>query len=183
KHVRHRVGIVFRIGGSFGERLVASRSNKFLKLTVGDRGSVNPKTIYADSMRRALFRVVLIRSHAERAAWKEYHCRITLAVQRRLLGPYRVIDVNASASTAMGEAINGGGDAACFHFARVIADAASTVVPTTKLCLVVISLSLKRQQTLSVCGRSQHQIPARLEMRVCVSKKLVRIPNVNGFRS
>jgi hypothetical protein len=79
EHVRQRVGIVLRIGRNLSKGLVASRSNKFLELPVGDRGPVNPKTIDADLVRGPLFGIALIRAHAEQPAGYIQHVSFAFA--------------------------------------------------------------------------------------------------------
>ena len=88
EHVRQRAGIILRVGRDFGEGDVAGGFDEFLELPVGHRRAVDPKTVDADAMRRRLFRIMLIRSHAERAAGNEDHVRMG-----RLLRPLRSCNV------------------------------------------------------------------------------------------
>jgi hypothetical protein len=88
EHVRQRAGIILRIGRNLGERLVAGGFDEFLELPVGHRRTVDPEAVDGDAMRRRLFRIMLIRSHAERAAGNEDHIRMG-----RLLRPLRRCNV------------------------------------------------------------------------------------------
>ena len=82
EHVRQRAGIVLRIGRNFGEGDVAGRLDEFLELPVGHRRAVDPEVVHRDAMDRRFFRIMLVRSHAERAAGNENHIR-----KGRLLRP------------------------------------------------------------------------------------------------
>ena len=88
EHVRQRAGIILRIGRDFGEGDVAGGFDEFLELPVGHRRAVDPEAVDADAMRRRLFRIMLVRSHAERAAGNEDHVRMG-----RLLRPLRSCNV------------------------------------------------------------------------------------------
>jgi hypothetical protein len=54
---------------------VTGGANEFLELPVGDRGPIDPETIHSDAMNRSLFGIMLIRSHAKRAAGDPDHIR------------------------------------------------------------------------------------------------------------
>ena len=82
EHVRQRAGIILRIGRNFGEGDVTGGFDEVLELPVGHRRAVDPEAVDGDAMRRRLFRIMLVRSHAERAAGNENHVRMG-----RLLGP------------------------------------------------------------------------------------------------
>jgi hypothetical protein len=73
EHVRQRAWIILRVGRDFSEGDVAGRLDKLSELAVCHRCSVDPKTIDRNTMGGRLFGVVLIRPHAERAAWNEHH--------------------------------------------------------------------------------------------------------------
>ena len=73
EHVRQRAGIVLRIGCDLGEGDVAGRVDEFLELPVGHRRAVDPEAVDRDAMNRRFLRIVLVRSHAERAAGNEHH--------------------------------------------------------------------------------------------------------------
>ena len=73
EHVRQRAGIVLRIGRDLGEGDVAGRVDEVLELPVGHRRAVDPEAVDGDAMDRRLFRIVLVRSHAERAAGNPDH--------------------------------------------------------------------------------------------------------------
>ena len=77
--MRQRTWIIFRVGWYFGERDVAGRANEFIKLPIGDRRRVDPKTIDDDAMNGRFFRIMFIRSHAKRATRNKDHAR-----QRRI---------------------------------------------------------------------------------------------------
>jgi hypothetical protein len=73
--VGQRARIVVRIGRDLGEGHVPRRLDEGAELTVGDRRLVDPESVDFDEMRRRLFRVVPVRSHAERAARDPSHAR------------------------------------------------------------------------------------------------------------
>ena len=80
--MRQRARIILRIGRNFGEGDVAGRLDEFLELPVRHRRAVDPELVDADAMDRRLFRIVLVRAHAERAAGNLYHVR-----RRELIWP------------------------------------------------------------------------------------------------
>jgi hypothetical protein len=73
KHVRQCTGIAPRIGGNFREGLVAGGANELFELSVGHWRSVDPETTDGGTMDRRLFRIMLIRPHAERSACNPDH--------------------------------------------------------------------------------------------------------------
>src|SRR4249920_1329363 len=49
------------------------RAHKFPELAIGDRCAIDPEFANGDAMYRRFFRIVLVRSHAERAAGNPDH--------------------------------------------------------------------------------------------------------------
>ena len=73
KHVRQRAGIVLWIGRNFGEGFVTGRLHELLELAVGHWGPVDPEAVDRDPMRRRFLGIMMVRSHAERAAGNPDH--------------------------------------------------------------------------------------------------------------
>ena len=73
EHVRQRARVVLRVGRNFRERNVAGCLDEFLELPVRDWRAVHPELVDGYAMDRCFFRIVLVRSHAERAAGHERH--------------------------------------------------------------------------------------------------------------
>jgi hypothetical protein len=78
--MRQRAWIILRIRRALGEGLMAGGAHKLLELPVCHRRAVDPETVDSDAMDWRLFGVMVVRSHAERAAWDPDH-----VLQRRLL--------------------------------------------------------------------------------------------------
>ena len=64
------------IRGDFGERHVPRRLDETRELFVRDRMAIHPEAVHRDAMHRPLFDVVLVGSHAERAAGDPDHVRM-----------------------------------------------------------------------------------------------------------
>ena len=62
---------------------MSGRLHKFPQLLVGDRRAIDPEFADGDTVRRCFFRIVLVRSHAERAAGNPDHVS---GVDARCLG-------------------------------------------------------------------------------------------------
>ena len=82
EHVRQRAGIAFWIGRNFGKGDVPGGADELLELPVGHRRAVDPEAVDGDAMDRRFFGIMLIGSHAERAAGNPDHVR-----RRRLIRP------------------------------------------------------------------------------------------------
>ena len=78
EHVRQRAGIILRVGRDLGEGHVAGRLDELLELPVGHRRAVDPEAVDRHAMDRRFFRIVLVRSHAERAAGNPDHAAGTI---------------------------------------------------------------------------------------------------------
>jgi len=65
QHVRKRARIIFRIGRDLGEGDIAGRPNELAKLAVRHRSAINPEAVDGHVMNRRLFRIMLVRPHAE----------------------------------------------------------------------------------------------------------------------
>src|SRR5262245_40241205 len=72
-HVRQRAGILLRVGRNLRRGYVAGGLHEFLELPVRHRRAVDPETIDRHTVRWRLFGIVMVRSHAERAAGNEDH--------------------------------------------------------------------------------------------------------------
>ena len=86
EHVRQRAGIVLRVRRNLGERDVTGLFYEFLELPVRHRRAVDPEAIDRHAMDRRLFGIVVVGSHAERAAGNEDHFTGPARVRRGLLG-------------------------------------------------------------------------------------------------
>src|SRR5277367_3073671 len=81
--MRQRARVVFRVGRNFRESDVADCPDDFLELPIRNRRAVHPERRDGDTMRRRLFRIMPIRTHAESAARNANHVRIgPMAVHR-----------------------------------------------------------------------------------------------------
>jgi hypothetical protein len=69
-------GIILRIGLDLGNGDVPGCPYEFLELPVRHGIAVHPEAIHRDAMRRRLFRIVAIRSHAECAAGNPDHAGV-----------------------------------------------------------------------------------------------------------
>src|SRR5579864_1606738 len=76
EHMRQRTRIILRVWRNFRESDVAGFLNELAKLSVGDGRPVHPKRGDGDAMSWCLLRIMLIRSHSERAAWNPQHVRM-----------------------------------------------------------------------------------------------------------
>jgi len=71
--MRQRARVVLRVRGNLGKGDVAGCLDEFLELPVRNRRTVDPERVHGDAMDRCLFRIVLVRTHAECAAANEHH--------------------------------------------------------------------------------------------------------------
>src|ERR1044072_2868223 len=81
-HVRKRPRILRWTRRDLGNGYMPSRLHKFLELPVCYRVAIDPESIHGDAMGRGFFRIVLVRSHAECAAWNEDHLCL-IAIRKR----------------------------------------------------------------------------------------------------
>ena len=63
-----RARIMFRIRRDLRECHVPRRLHERPELAIGDRRAIDPEIAGGDAMNRRFLRIVLVRSHAERAA-------------------------------------------------------------------------------------------------------------------
>ena len=101
-HMRQRAGIVLRIGRDFGESDVAGRPHEILELPVRHRRAVDCEFIDGNAMNGRFVGIVLVRSHAERAAGNPQHAvnRSTRTVDRRNASHRHSPSVAGSANNA-----------------------------------------------------------------------------------
>jgi hypothetical protein len=92
EHMRQGAGIVPRIGRNLGKRDVARGVDESAKLAIGDRRAVDPEAVHRDAMDRSLLGIMLIRSHAKRAAGNPDHVCMSRRVARRNLTSRRWSD-------------------------------------------------------------------------------------------
>ena len=82
-HVRKDARIVLRIGRHLGEGDVTGRFDELLELPVGHRRAVHPEIVDRHAMNRSFFRIVPVRSHAERSTGDEDHAGVLLTFAAR----------------------------------------------------------------------------------------------------
>src|SRR5262249_5575066 len=83
EHVRQRAGIIVGVGLDLGEGDVAGRVDEVAELAVRHRRAVNPETVDGGAMDRRLFRIMLVRPHAERTTGYPDHVRKSRRSVRR----------------------------------------------------------------------------------------------------
>ena len=75
EHVRQRAGIVLRLRPFLGECHVPGFVDEFAELPVGNGSPIDPEAAHRNRMNRRLFGIMLVGSHAERAAGYPDHVR------------------------------------------------------------------------------------------------------------
>src|SRR5262245_60374312 len=73
QHMRQCAWVILRVGWNFRKRHMPGRVDEFLELPVCDWLSIDPEAADGDAMNRRLFRIMLLGSHAKRAAWDSNH--------------------------------------------------------------------------------------------------------------
>src|SRR5262249_30902291 len=73
EHVRQRTRIVLRVRFDLRPGDVSGSVDELAEVAIGDWRAVDPETIDRDPMRRCLFGVMTVRSHAECAAGDPDH--------------------------------------------------------------------------------------------------------------
>src|SRR5271167_3560347 len=79
EHVRRSAWIVLRIRGDLGEGDMAGRPDELAEFAICNRSAINPEGVDSHPMDRRLFRVMLVRPHAEGAAGNPDHVGIARA--------------------------------------------------------------------------------------------------------
>ena len=85
EHMRQRARIILRVGRNLGKGDVAGCFDEFAELPVRHRRAVHPERVHRDAMNRRLFRIMLIRAHAESAAGNAHHIRVARTRMRQAL--------------------------------------------------------------------------------------------------
>ena len=75
EHVRQCAGIILRVGPLLGECHVSGFVDEFAELPVGNGSAIDSEAVHRNRMNRRLFRIMLVGSHAERAAGYPDHVR------------------------------------------------------------------------------------------------------------
>jgi hypothetical protein len=73
QHVRQRARIILRLRCDLGKSDVTGRLDEFAKSPVRHWSGIHPEPVDRDTMDRRFFRIMLVRSHAERTAGNEPH--------------------------------------------------------------------------------------------------------------
>ncbi len=88
-HLWERTRILRGVRRDLSECRVAGRIHEPGEAPVGDRIAVHPEPVHRDAVHGAFFRIVLVRSHAERAAWNPDHVRERRRTRRVLRARFR----------------------------------------------------------------------------------------------
>ena len=82
EHVWQRTRIVLRVWRNLGKRDVSRCLHKFFELPVRYGRAVHPELIHGDPVDRGLFRIMLVRAHAEGTTANAHHVRYLLMGMR-----------------------------------------------------------------------------------------------------